>query len=226
MTFRTYKEIEGGGLSRPQEWAGIMWQSTAEARWVRLLADLGQTVEAPRAITLAEPVVQHGGYVRRWYKPDAWLPDLGWHVEVKPDRITDDEATIIASALETSTHPVLILDKANPAQRCYTLVHGYHEDGMPMIDGVDPELRSYVDIRDGRTCGLACTFRYLWLPGFPAIHNGLAACKPHRKGGHVSDTHALEAGTGRFRPFGIAVPTNEWFKEIKRKFARPFGGDA
>lgn len=226
MTFRTYKEIEGGGLSRPQEWAGIMWQSTAEARWVRLLADLGQAVEAPRAITLAEPVVQHGGYVRRWYKPDAWLPDLGWHVEVKPDRITDEEATIIASALEASTHPVLILDKANPAQRCYTLVHGYHEDGMPMIDGVDPELRSYVDVRDGRTCGLACTFRYLWLPGFPAIHNGLAACKPHRKGGHVSDTHALEAGTGRFRPFGIAVPTNEWFKEIKRDFVRPFGGDA
>jgi len=226
MTFRTYKEIEGGGLSRPQEWMGVTWQSTAEARWVRLLADLGQTVAPGRAITLSEPVVQHDGYVRRWYKPDAWLPDLGWHVEVKPSGITDEEATVIASALETSENPVLLLDKAMPAQRCYTLVHGYYEEGMAMIDGVDPEVRSYVDVRDGNTCGLACTFRYLWLGRFPAIHAGLAACKTHRRGGQLSDTHGLEAGTGRFRPYGIEVPDNKWFKDMKRNFVRPFGGDA
>jgi hypothetical protein len=113
-----------------------------------------------------------------------------------------------------------------PAQRCYTLVHGYYEEGMAMIDGVDPEVRSYVDVRDGNTCGLACTFRYLWLGGFPAIHAGLAACKTHRRGGQLSDTHGLEAGTGRFRPYGIEVPDNKWFKDMKLNFVRPFGGEA
>ena len=226
MTFRTYKEIEGGGLSRPQVWMGVTWQSMAEARWARLLADLGTTVERGPRIILAEPIVQRDGYVRRWYQPDAWLPDLGWHVEVKPGRVTDEEATIIASAIEASGQPILLLDKDAPAQRCYTLVHGYHEVGMPMVDRVDPAQRSYVDVRDGRECGLACTFRYLWLPGFPAIHEPLAACKPDREPGKLSETYMLEAGRLRLLPYGIDVPDDEWFTDMARNFVRPFGGEA
>jgi len=182
-------------------------------------------VRGPRII-LAEPIVQHDGYVRRWYQPDAWLPDLGWHVEVKPGRVTDEEATIIASAIEACGQPILLLDKDAPAQRCYTLVHGYHEVGMAMIDGVDPAQRSYVDVRDGRECGLACTFRYLWLPGFPAIHEPLAACKPDREPGKLSDTFMLEAGRLRLLPYGIDVPDDDWFTDMARNFVRPFGGEA
>lgn len=214
---RVYREIVPGGgeFSCPTPWNGVIWESRHEARWMRLVEAIGFEARAGCVV----PVRGVGD--RRRYTLDGWLPDLGWHVEVKPNALSCEEATLVAQAVEVTSRPVLLLD-GPPGHRCYALIHG----PWTGQDGMWP--RKYLDVREGEERLLACTFRYPWTR-FGAIPDTCLNAQGRRLLGHLwlSDTAALAAEPGMLLR-RVDVGRDEarlraLVKEGVERFFRPFG---